>query len=195
MRGWKKVFLWTVILLAVRRRRRVHRVALEPVPAWGSRSGCPSEREPEPVDGRARPLVAHDVQPDDAHVSRGRVVHERLAPRRRDRADRSRVASTGAASRDSSPARSATSHPRRSRPGGSWSRSSGVRDGDELDLRFQEAGRKPAGSQDLGGFLKTLETLRFSIPERAGAEASKPKRIEDPEGEVYASVTTIRLGR
>ena len=71
----------------------------------------------------------------------------------------------------------------------------GVRDGEELALRFQDAGRKPAGSQDLGGFLKTLETLRFSIPERAGAEASKPKRIEDPEGEVYASVTTIRLGR
>jgi hypothetical protein len=71
----------------------------------------------------------------------------------------------------------------------------GIRDGDELDLRFQDAGRKPAGSQDLGGFLKTLTTLRFSIPERAGAAASKPKRIEDPEGEVYASVTTIRLGR
>jgi hypothetical protein len=71
----------------------------------------------------------------------------------------------------------------------------GIRDGDELDLRFQDAGRKPAGSQDLGGFLKTLTTLRFSIPERAGAETSKPKRIEDPEGEVYASVTTIRLGR
>lgn len=71
----------------------------------------------------------------------------------------------------------------------------GVRNGDELDLRFQDAGRKPAGSQDLGGFLKTLTTLRFSIPERAGAEASEPKRIKDPEGEVYASVTTIRLGR
>jgi hypothetical protein len=71
----------------------------------------------------------------------------------------------------------------------------GIRDGDELDLRFQDAGRKPGGSQDLGGFLKTLTTLRFSIPEREGAEASKPKRIKDPEGEVYASVTTIRLGR
>ena len=71
----------------------------------------------------------------------------------------------------------------------------GRRDGDELDLRFQDEGRKPAGSQDLGAFLKTLTTLRFSIPERAGAEASKPKRIEDPDGEIYASVTTIRLGR
>jgi hypothetical protein len=71
----------------------------------------------------------------------------------------------------------------------------GRRDGDELDLRFSEIGRLPLGSQDLGGFLKTLSTLRFSIPERAGAGASKPKRIEDPDGEVYASVTRIRLGR
>jgi hypothetical protein len=71
----------------------------------------------------------------------------------------------------------------------------GRRDGAELDLRFLEEGLKPLGSQDLGGFLQTLATLRFSIPERAGAEASKPKRIEDPDGEVYASVTRIRLGR
>jgi len=71
----------------------------------------------------------------------------------------------------------------------------GRRDGDELDLRFSEIGRLPLGSQDLGGFLKTLSTLRFSIPERAGADASKPKRIEDPDGEVYASVMRIRLGR
>ena len=69
------------------------------------------------------------------------------------------------------------------------------RDGDELDIRFLEEGLKPVGSQDLGGFLQTLATLRFSIPERAGAEASKPKRIEDPDGEIYTSVTRIRLGR
>jgi hypothetical protein len=71
----------------------------------------------------------------------------------------------------------------------------GRRDAGELDLRFQEAGRRPAGSQDLGAFLKTLTTLRFSIPERAGAEATKPKRIEEPADEIYASITTIRLGR
>lgn len=71
----------------------------------------------------------------------------------------------------------------------------GRREGDELDLHFLEEGLNPVGSQDLGGFLETLATLRFSIPERAGAEASKPKRIEDPDGEIYASVTTIRLGR
>jgi hypothetical protein len=71
----------------------------------------------------------------------------------------------------------------------------GRRDGDELDLRFSEIGRLPLGSQDLGGFLKTLSTLRFSIPERAGDYASKPKRIEDSDVEFYASVTRIRLGR
>jgi len=69
----------------------------------------------------------------------------------------------------------------------------GNRDGDELDLGFLQERLTPLGSQDLGGFLETLKTLRFSIPERAGAEASKPKRIENPDGEIYASVTRIRL--
>jgi hypothetical protein len=69
----------------------------------------------------------------------------------------------------------------------------GRRDGGDLDLRFREESRGPVGSQDLGGFLKTLETLRFTIPERAGSEVSKPERIEDPEDEIYASVTTIVL--
>jgi hypothetical protein len=71
----------------------------------------------------------------------------------------------------------------------------GRRDGEDIDLRFREEDRMPVGSRDLGGFLETLETLRFAIPERAGAEATKSKRIEDPEDEIYASVTTIRLRR
>ena len=71
----------------------------------------------------------------------------------------------------------------------------GRRDGDELDLHFSEIGRLPLGSQDLGAFVKTLSRLRLSIPERAGADATKPKRIEDPDGEIYASVTRIRIGR
>lgn len=69
----------------------------------------------------------------------------------------------------------------------------GHRDAGELDLRFREGDRQPVGSQDLGGFLETLARLRFSIPERAGAEASKPKRIEEPADEIYASLTRIRL--
>jgi hypothetical protein len=69
----------------------------------------------------------------------------------------------------------------------------GLRGGDELELRFREVERTPAGSQDLGAFVKTLETLRVAIAERAGSEVRKRTRIEDPEDEIYASVTTIRL--
>lgn len=71
----------------------------------------------------------------------------------------------------------------------------GRRDGNELDLHFSEIGRLPPGSQDFGGYLKTLSTLRLSIPEEADGNVSKRKRIEDPEGDVYESVTKIRLGR
>jgi hypothetical protein len=71
----------------------------------------------------------------------------------------------------------------------------GTRDGGALDLRFRERGLEPAGSQDLGGFVKVLPALRVSIRERAAAEASTPKRIEDPEDEIYAAVTLIRLAR
>lgn len=70
----------------------------------------------------------------------------------------------------------------------------GRREGDELDLRFQEVGRMPAGSQDLGAFVKTLETLRVAILEQPGSEVRKQTRIEDPEDEIYRSATTIRLG-
>lgn len=70
----------------------------------------------------------------------------------------------------------------------------GRRDGDELQLRFRDVERMPAGSQDLGAFAKTLETLRVAIVERPGSEITKQTRIEDPEDEIYRSVTTIRLG-
>jgi hypothetical protein len=69
----------------------------------------------------------------------------------------------------------------------------GRRVGDEIALRFQEVGRLPLGSQDLGGFLNTLPTLRFSIPERAGAQAVDRQRIEDPEGDTHVSRTRVRL--
>jgi hypothetical protein len=70
----------------------------------------------------------------------------------------------------------------------------GRRDGENLDLRFRDVGRMPAGSQDLGAFVKTLETLRVAIVERPGSEIKKKTRIEDPEDEIYRSTTTIRLG-
>lgn len=70
----------------------------------------------------------------------------------------------------------------------------GHRDGEDLDLRFRDVGRMPAGSQDLGAFVKTLETLRVAIVERPGSELRKQTRIEDPDDEIYRSATTIRLG-
>jgi hypothetical protein len=70
----------------------------------------------------------------------------------------------------------------------------GRRGGENLDLRFRDVGRMPAGSQDLGAFVKTLETLRVAIVERPGSEIKKKTRIEDPEDEIYRSTTTIRLG-
>jgi hypothetical protein len=70
----------------------------------------------------------------------------------------------------------------------------GRRDGDELELRFRAVELIPAGSQDLGAFVKTLETLRVAIVERPGSEIRKQTRIEDPEDEIYRSVTSIRLG-
>jgi hypothetical protein len=69
----------------------------------------------------------------------------------------------------------------------------GQREGDTLDLRFEERSVTPAGSQDLGAFVKTLGTLRISIPEQAGAKVSEPTRIEELDGDLYRSVTTIRL--
>jgi hypothetical protein len=69
----------------------------------------------------------------------------------------------------------------------------GRRDGDVLQLRFRETAVAPPGSQDLGGFVKTLPRFRFSIPGRAGAELSRPERFEDAQGEIYAAVTTVRL--
>ena len=70
----------------------------------------------------------------------------------------------------------------------------GRRDGNELHLRFRDGGRMPAGSQDLGAFVKTLETLRVVLVERPGSEVGKRTRIEDPEDEIYRSAVTVRLG-
>lgn len=71
----------------------------------------------------------------------------------------------------------------------------GGRAGRGLDLRFRETSREPAGSQDLGGFVKLLPRLRITIRERAGAEASMRRRIEDPEDEIFVATTVIRLAR
>ncbi len=71
----------------------------------------------------------------------------------------------------------------------------GRRAGSVLHLRFEEAGREPPGSQDLGSFLKTLPSLRLTVPERVGGTTAKPARIEDPEGEIYVAATVLTITR
>jgi hypothetical protein len=70
----------------------------------------------------------------------------------------------------------------------------GRRDGRRLAFRFVTGGVLPPGSQDLGGFLETVETLRFSLPDRTARE-TKSKQIATPNGDVFASTTTVRLRR
>ncbi|MGH7540414.1 MAG: hypothetical protein ACRELC_05400, partial [Gemmatimonadota bacterium] len=69
----------------------------------------------------------------------------------------------------------------------------GRRDGALLRIRFREAGLDPVGSRDLGGFVRLLPRLRLTLEERADAQVRAPVRLEDPEGEVYAAVTVVRL--
>jgi hypothetical protein len=71
----------------------------------------------------------------------------------------------------------------------------GRREGDALVLRFRVSDVAPAGSQDLGGFVKTVGALRLSLPERAGAKVSRSARVEEPEDDVYTTVTVVRLSR
>jgi hypothetical protein len=69
----------------------------------------------------------------------------------------------------------------------------GRHDRDRVVLRFETGGVLPAGSQDLGAFLETIETLRYSVPD--GGRATKTKEIDTPGGDVFASTTTLRLRR
>src|SRR4029453_9309929 len=69
----------------------------------------------------------------------------------------------------------------------------GREDGDRIAFRFEAGDVLPLGSQDLGAFLETIETLRFSLPDQGAARATKMKRIAVPDGDAFASTTTVRL--
>jgi hypothetical protein len=68
-------------------------------------------------------------------------------------------------------------------------------DGGRIVLRFEAGGVLPVGSQDLGAFVETIETLRFSLPDQGAARATKSKQIATPGGDVFAATTTVRLRR
>jgi hypothetical protein len=196
MRGWKKVLLWAVILLGCAGVGAFIASRSNPFPPGVRDSTAPPTESPSPSASNAD-LVSWSVsmtsQTTHAYHVGGSCTSDWRVRGEIEVTESGRIEGSGVG---------------KLRPGASCDFPSaqvqtrrvdlsivGRRDGDELDLHFSEVGRLPLGSQDLGGFLKTVRTLRLSIPERAGAHATKPERIEDPDGEVYASVTTIRLGR
>jgi hypothetical protein len=71
----------------------------------------------------------------------------------------------------------------------------GRRDGGRLLLRFRIEDVLPPGSQDLGALAGTLERLRVSIREGAGARERERTRLELPDGDVLASLSRFRLAR
>jgi hypothetical protein len=68
----------------------------------------------------------------------------------------------------------------------------GRTNGARVILRFRTGDVVPFAAQDLGAFLETIETLRFTLPEPVARE-TKSKRIVTPNGDVFASTTTVRL--
>jgi hypothetical protein len=71
----------------------------------------------------------------------------------------------------------------------------GRRVGSVLRLRFEETERRPAGSQDLGAFTELLPSLRVSLEKREGAKVSKRQEVSQPDGDVFAARTVLRLSR
>ena len=71
----------------------------------------------------------------------------------------------------------------------------GTRSGARLELRFRRGAASPAGSQDLGGFERTLPRIRLSIAARDGARADAQARLEDANGDVYSSRSVATLSR
>ena len=69
----------------------------------------------------------------------------------------------------------------------------GRTNGDAVVIRFQTEKVVPFASQDLGAFVDTIETLRFSLTDRAIARKAKSKEITTPNGDVFSSTTTVRL--
>jgi hypothetical protein len=69
----------------------------------------------------------------------------------------------------------------------------GARAGALLDLRFRRGALEPPGSQDLGGFVRTLPAMRLSIREREGARDRASTRVEDPEDEIHLATTALLL--
>jgi hypothetical protein len=193
MRGWMRVLLWAVILLACAGVGAFIGSRSNPFPPGVPDPGAtpPSESpSPTPSEDVVRSVSMISRTTHTYHVGGSCTSAWRLEGRLRISAS-GRIRGRGVA---------------RLRPGAGCDfpsaqiqarrvrvRFLGRREGASLEVRFRVGALMPPGSQDLGAFVRTLGTLRISIPEREGAEVRKRTRIEDPEDEIYASATTIRL--
>jgi hypothetical protein len=72
-------------------------------------------------------------------------------------------------------------------------RITGVRRDGTFELRLRPTEVGPAGAQDLGGFVRTLTTRRWSIRARDGATSKRTVRVEDPADEIQSARTTLAL--
>jgi hypothetical protein len=190
VRGWAKVLVWFVILLACAGVGAVLASRSNPFPP-GVRASSPTPSAPEEEPTRWRLTLTSRTR----HVYRvgGSCTSDwRMAARIRV-APRGAVTGTGVA---------------RLRPGARCDfetaqvqavqvvvRIAGSRIGDRLRLVFRVDEVAPAGSQDLGGFVEALPAMRFSIRERGGASTGGPTQVRDEDGESHVAHSSLRLLR
>jgi hypothetical protein len=63
----------------------------------------------------------------------------------------------------------------------------GRRVGDALRLRFRVTGVEPSGAQDLGALGELLPRVRVSLRERDGGREAVSSRRDDPNGDAFAA--------
>lgn len=70
----------------------------------------------------------------------------------------------------------------------------GARSAGRLDIRLRAGSVEPRGSRDLGGFLRTLRSMRPSVRELEGARAHGRTRVEEAGDEISVAAWTLVLG-
>jgi hypothetical protein len=74
-------------------------------------------------------------------------------------------------------------------------RITGTREDGTLELRLRPLELEPPGSQDLGGFVRTLSAEPLTIRARDGAMSRRTTRIEEQPEEILLARTTVTLAR
>jgi hypothetical protein len=190
VRGWLKVLMWAGILLLCAGIGAFVASRSNPFPPGVPDPGAVPSESPSPSEVEVRSLrlvsrTAHTYHVGGSCTSDWEMATDvRISPA-------GRVRGSGVA---------------RLRPGNACDfpsaqvqarrvvlRVTGRTNGAEVVIRFRTGKVIPSASQDLGAFVDTIETVRFSLTGRAVARQSKAKQITTPNGDVFASTTTVRL--